>query len=350
MSSGASGGVSVKAGPSPKLGGRSALRRAQRRALVRQSRVREDLDVVAVACAYVCAECGQLGRPQQRAGASPHRSDTEGAPRLDPCDNCDSDAWIDLSRDSTVLALRNGEQESLVFRAANIAQIPALLGLVAGIFAGLFLFSASPLVELITTAMGFGGACAGLGIGALLRRRGVETSTALPHRWTMALPPPPSERPVTHFEGPIEGTGEVLRSPITGRPCLAYEIGLRGDERQDASLGTWMLIEQHVAPAKVNDVDLDPSATHLSLPRHRVGKLAKGELDDAALAYFRQRGYTLEGTTLIVYESIVEEGARVVVESRTSGSVLRPASPALIAAQPIRSRQPPQTKLEHREL
>ena len=76
-------------------------------------------------------------------------------------------------------------------------------------------------------------------------------------------------------------------SPLTGRPCVAYEIGIRSDDDVDAAAGTWLLRER----------------------RGRVGvPLVRVEVDpfaEGVTHFLRTRGIDPLGQDLVFFEAIV---------------------------------------------
>lgn len=316
-----SGGVSVRAGPSAKpYGRRKATRQAQRRAMRRAQLAAREVEHTEPDGALVCGACGRL-RWSDRGQGAPHRREAAGPEHEhEPCAHCGETLWLDLGRPSTALALRAAEDEHVDARGRFALKLIAtvLMGIPFGWF-----------VVLITGAGAMTQALAGaLGgvLGALIAvrsHRSVEVADgpALPARWAMALPPKGvTEQRVT---GAVTLRDDVLRAPLTGRPCVAWEVGARPDDDADDPPETWWLVEQRVASLEVDGVSLEPARTHLELPRVRLGTLDETELDDSARAFLRQRGIGSDGGSVHLFESIVEPEARVSAEIGPDGSVLR---------------------------
>ena len=313
-----SGGVSVRAGASPDLRSRRArLRPALKRAQIRQSRNQED-EAVSTACALLCAQCGRLEWPSASEASHPMRQDPDAGPRREPCSHCNETLWIDLGRPSTALALRRGEEENsrelsvhskVALNATGATAAAALVGVV-----GFGLVWATAIGAVLT----------GLAVGIHSfnqRRRGGNKGHPLPDRWSMALAPSgPTKVAAT---GPIEAV-EPLRSPISGTECVAYEVGLREDDDAQAELASWALVEQRVASSTIDGADV-PRATHLRLRRRRLGRLSDMELDDAARAWLHERGFSPTGSTLHLFETIVEPGQRASLSYGSSTPVLIPS-------------------------
>lgn len=325
---GASGGVSVKAGPSAKPSGRrKAQREAQRRAKMRSSQRDQDgPEFRRPDAAFVCGNCGRLGWPPARATDPLRRDAMQTRPELPPCPHCKEELWLDLGLATTALALRDHEDEavrarrSLVTRAGGLAAIGSVFGWFLGLAAG-----GGVLCLLIALAMA--------AIGALVVVRDHaqrhDRSELLPRRWSMASFPTQS---LTAVQGPIELLAEPLRAPLSGRPCVAWEVGVRRDRDAEAPLGSWELLEQRIAAATVKGRCLDPEATMLDMPRRHFGTTPGCSLDDAAQVFLRRRGFGDTRFEAELYETIVEVGEGVALsEEDGHTSVLRPADKALTA-------------------
>lgn len=318
MSFGASGGVSVRAGPSAKVKSRRVRARRER------TRDPDEEEVVRATGALLCSECGRLAWPDA-GSASPHRT-SEQAPQRAECPHCQSRAWIDLRRESTAIAIREGEQG---FAAADSASVDILrkagLGVVVGSFVGIL--ATSSLVAGLCIAL-LAGAAGGLA-GVRLRRMSVAPKRTLPDRWSLALPP--ATEATTTTEG-IPQDVELLRSPLTGRTCVAFEVGLREDLNSGGELSSWALLEQCVAPMRVAEAVVNPSTTFVELRRESLGELDPESLDAAAVEWLLERGFTPVGSTLTVYESVLMPEQRLSLVQSSGGAVLRPASTALVRA------------------
>ena len=315
-----SGGVSVRAGPSPRLDGRgAALRRAQRRLLAKAASEPET-DEAGFVCALVCGGCGQLCWPGSGHSADPHRREASPpAASLPACTHCGHRSWIDLRRESTALALRASETLGVQAKRTDRRRV----------------VSTTVVATLIGALLGFamiGGAAGTIGLGVLVGlvgalvtirqdRRLAPAPLGLPRRWAMALPPSGSRALVAR--GKAEAHADLLRAPITGRPCLAYEVGARTDARADAPVSSWALLEQHVAELSVDGQALDPTQVHLDLRRERLGELGGLQLDERARVYLRQRGLWPAERSLELFESIVAPGADAEVHADARAQVLR---------------------------
>lgn len=312
---GASGGVSVRAGPSPEL--------KSRRVRARRERARGQVEDEAVRAtgALLCSECGRLTWPEL-GSESPHRSSGE-APHRAQCPHCQSRAWIDLRRESTALAIGQGE---LDLAAADSPLVDSLrkagLGIVVGSFIGLVATNSLVLGGSIAALAGLAG-----GLAAVrLRRMSVPAKRTLPDRWSLALPP---AAPTT---GTVEGVAqdaELLRSPLTGRSCVAFEVGLRQDRNVTGEMSSWALLEQRVAPMSVGGATVNPGRTFVEVSRERLGELTAEVLGAAAVEWFLERGFSAIGSNMTVFESVLLPEGRLSLTQSPDGCVLRRASGAL---------------------
>lgn len=318
-----SGGVSVRAGPSARPSGRrQAQRKAQRRYMQRQKRRTEGPEETELGGALVCGNCGQLGLASQGAG-DPHRDQASALTRA-PCSHCGECSWIDLGRPSNALALRTNEDDD----ARRTELVPGraiargLMGLALGMFVGL-IGGGGWVFTLVVAGL------AGL-VAVLLTIRSaqavrIESPQSLPMRWAMVLPPAAEDMQEVEriVSGSAEVRGELLRAPLSGRSCAAYEIGVRRDDDAEAPLATWNLLEQKIAELVVDGDRVDPARTRLELPRQRLGSLLEFQLDEPARVYLRQRGIGAEVVSVELFETIIEPGAEVSIAIGAQVSTLR---------------------------
>lgn len=150
-----------------------------------------------------------------------------------------------------------------------------------------------------------------------------------PARWAFALP-------AADHEAEGERSGRItcethLVAPLTGRPCVAYEIGVRRDEDGSAPPGTWLLLEQRCADSSVAGQRIEGDRVWLDLAREM--HLFEDEGDDKLTHLMHQRGLSAERDQLHVFESVVAEDSTVVVRRTGNGvTVVRVPPPALVHA------------------
>jgi hypothetical protein len=192
----------------------------------------------------------------------------------------------------------------------------ALVGSAAGAGLGLLVVGGWPLA----VVAGLTGLLAGL-FAYREHRKLTPRRPALPARWLMALPPAAATR--ERLEGTIVAP-ERCRAPLSGRECVAYEVGIAKGEQPPGELHAWVLLEQRIVTATVDGRSVDATRTHLDLRRERIGTVATVSRDEVARAFLRQRGFGPESDALHVFESILEPEARVSLEHAPDGDRLRP--------------------------
>ncbi len=268
----------------------------------------------------MCAECGRLTW-REAVPASPHRTADDETPQRD-CPHCGRRDWIDLRRESTALAIRQGEQGVAAAASPAMEAVRnAGFGVIVGAFVGLAATN-SFLVGAILAGMA--GVAGGLS-SYRMRHRALPPKPALPDRWALALPPAGAPTQVT--SGRASST-ELLRSPLTGRACVAYEVGLRQDAQPTGPLETWALLEQRVAPLDVDGMRVDPVAIFVELPRECLGQLSPEGVEAPAIEWLEERGFSAVGSSLFVYESIIGPDAPISIAISSDGATLSLAPPS----------------------
>jgi hypothetical protein len=148
----------------------------------------------------------------------------------------------------------------------------------------------------------------------------IRGARAKPHpaRWRLALP----AAHLADVRGAIEPCGEALRAPLSGRPCAAWEVGVRADADGQAPDGTWLLLEQRSAAATLGGRTIPADALRLELARDRVDP--EHPVHAAAIDRFlHERGFLSSDTTLAFFETIVPVGANVAVVAHAGTPLLR---------------------------
>ncbi len=205
--------------------------------------------------------------PQQ---VSNYRRDAQvdDVPR-DACRGCGGHAWADLRSEAVCEGLEDRDAQ---WRAARNSS------------GGL----ASRLLHWAKTAM-VGGSEAVL--------------SAHPARWRAWIP---SGRPGPAQRGTVEAwdPSECCVAPLTGRPCLGYEIAIHDDARAGSPDASWLLLEQQVASLRFEGRRLDGERIRLMLPRRPTTIRVQG-----LGPFLRRRGLVATGLSLMICESILEPGA-----------------------------------------
>ena len=225
---------------------------------------------------------------------------------------------MDLGHDSIASRLRDQEESRVALRKRNRDALR--YGALATVCGAAWGANTGGGLMFVVVAGSFAGLVAGLSL-YYVARPDPGPPSSLPTRWALALPPRASVTDVVR--GPARPVDEVLSAPFTGRRCAAYEVGVRFDRRASAELNSWALLEQRIAPMTVDDRAVDVGATHLELPRHRLGRSSKVPLDEAAVVFLRQRGLDAHTLTFELFESIVEVDEGVELRTTRDGMSVR---------------------------
>jgi hypothetical protein len=135
-----------------------------------------------------------------------------------------------------------------------------------------------------------------------------RTLAPAPVRWHLPLPPR-ATLPAVRVRGAVAAAGELIVAPLTGRPCIAYEVGVRTDRDLSASLETWLLLEQRSIAFTVNGRSFAPNSVRFVLPRRA---LDVSRLPAARVARFRkERALSPSDVALVVTETIVPPGTQL---------------------------------------
>ncbi len=146
--------------------------------------------------------------------------------------------------------------------------------------------------------------------GRLVLREWQQTrARPLPARWRMVLP---AKEAGPHLEGFIANDETLLIAPISGRPCVAFEVGLREDDDASAGHGSWILLEQRNAPFSVDGRSIVGDSVHLRLDRQRVQWPSPGPGRLRVEDFLRARGLEMD-ESLYVFEAVIEAGNRVIL-------------------------------------
>jgi hypothetical protein len=269
-------------------------------------------------CSLICTDCGALSDP---VAVDPHRGldGTRG-----PCPHCRHTAWADLANDDTAHAVAEGEgyegdrdrpARRITFVVLRLAVALALS--VACVHALVAAQTYSILFTMLTSLF-----CV-LFVPALLITAGRELAQSrrrLPFRWALALPPATPQARAPAFTGPATPNGEPLHAPISGRPCIAYEVRVR---KAGAGVGTpAALVEQRCTDLVVEGQEIPGARTLLRVPANAL-TTARLEATDV---WLRSRGLLSTHGPWAVSETIIEPGQRVrAVPAVGGGAILMEA-------------------------
>jgi hypothetical protein len=298
----------------------------------------------------ICTACGWLELPADMTwnARDPHRHEGGVDRESAPCPHCGRREWADLGDAATIATLRHVDLTEAPTRASTgmrtLRRAWAVTRGVSGLAIGAALVTAllgSPLASDMLLIMMYPGLVA-LGIVVFatvidaVREVRDARAAPLPARWRLALPS--ARTPIAAASGPVQAIGPLLRGPLTGRPCIAYELGIRTDDDAGAPDSTWLLLEQRSTAFAVGKERYAADAVRLDLVRTKVEPTALSE--DRLGAIVRARGFLTSDTTLALFEAIVPDDARIEVQPtqmRTgpSGRAAELARVRLLPAQPV---------------
>lgn len=265
-------------------------------------------------CHFLCLGCGYM--VPQRVGGYRDAAKAHDPP-TDRCPGCGGHDWADLRSEAAMEWLGDGEHRWRRSRWRDFADDPpwplaVLLLITTLVWVGFVPLALVP--KLLATA-----AAVGVSIALVVRgQHRVRRRLGRPARWRLALPRG-AAAPVA--QGPVRAqTAEAtLRAPISGRPCLAYELALREDEELAAPARTWLLIEQAAVDLQVGDQRIAGDRVRLEIPRQMIR--GRGE---ALAGVLRRRGLSDVARDLVVCETIVRPGEPLqVLEHADGGTTLR---------------------------
>ncbi len=259
-------------------------------------------------CMFLCGECGYL------CATDP------------PCPSCGQKAWVDLDYWNHAEALRAREEEERRHPPKRLEWRVRLAALrtggaigVAGA-AGLALAGFATIGVPLVVTLGAGATLLTYAFGR--RRIGwklMAQRVDRPTRWHVPLPvADPTATPISRVVGPARPTGPLLRAPFTGRPCVAYDVGVMFDAPGDAWPPIWVLREMHSCPFEIEGRALAAESVSLALPSLPV--TAPTMTPEQQQRFLRERGLFTADGQFDLFEAIVEP--------EHSYEVLWPSAPA----------------------
>jgi hypothetical protein len=276
----------------------------------------------------------------------------------DPCASCGARDWADLGEPSTVLALRHVDELEAVMRASKIERVlrrawASSRALGAAILVGLvFAFASTEAlassVFLLPGLVGLVVLGVALVFGAVQDIRSMR-APATAARWSLPLP----RHALAHahpVHGIVRAHGPLLRAPLSGTPCVAYELAIRIDTDRLAPDPTWLLLEHHNAQLVIDGTRVEPDSVRLDLPRSRIP--VDAEDDPTVGAALSRRGFFAHDTRVVVYEAVLLPGVAVELApvdaqlGRRVGKVLRLS---LSPMQPLGAERASERSGEHGE-
>lgn len=255
-------------------------------------------------CHWICLDCGYLV-PQTTAGYR-HPADVEDSP-TGPCIGCGRSSWADLRGEAVYEGLAERDdvwREVLAGSSGPVTPRVLWATEAAVIVAGSGVLLARPMVE-VWPWLVLWGIALHLGWG-LLRAWNRTAPPKGPARWRLS--PAPRGRAGAAVRGSVEAVDPSVRltAPLSGRPCLAYEVAIREDAERDAPDHSWLLLEQQSTDLRIGGRRVEGSVLRLQLPRTPIRVTY-----DRLGSFLRRRGLCTSGRSLMLCETILEPGAAV---------------------------------------
>lgn len=255
-------------------------------------------------CFHLCLTCGYLA---------------ESADEL--CPGCGYRRWTDLRNLSAAEALRQMERRDRLAIPADILWksrlVAGTLGGVGGTLAllGALAGSMSPVSSFLFGIVAFGAVtfpgsflASRIWSSARFRRR-----PAFPSRWRIPLPRGRG-KPAQVVSGPATTRADLLRAPVSGRPCLGYELTVLFDAPGDLRPPMWVLEEERNVPFEIDGVRVEANRATFELPKQLVAR-EDGAVDSQAVAQLlRQRGLFSSEGDYSLHEALLEPGGRYRLE------------------------------------
>ena len=266
-------------------------------------------DEEAYACAWVCQGCGLMrDAPKQSTDI-----DVE-------CGHCKARAWIDLRSFRNAQLVREQEQrlrqEGPDWVQDKVRNTAGVAGVAIG---GATALAASALLPMLLPVAVIAAAVGGAGalgvqqiIGKPLSRWLIAREDVGPARWRCALPKPNLDSEIVARHTGVATTRQApLAAPISGRECIAYEVGVVFDAEGDAYPPVWAIREDRNVAFEVGDVSVAADALTTELTMLSVSAQAN-ERDRADVAKFlRQRGLFLADGDYEFFESVLPVGTEI---------------------------------------
>lgn len=291
--------------------------RRKLRAKVRSGQ-EEDEDFESHPCFVLCVNCGRMDDPPAK---DKYRANESALATRQPCRVCRRKSLVDLRHTPTVHSLhelveydsaaRDSAGGRLALRAGTIGATLAVVAFIVVLFWALTTeYTFDPFYF---TLMGIGMIPFALGAGNVaLGHWRRSRAKPFPARWVLALRPA-NTKDFRDTTGAVEPVGPLLRAPVSGRLCVAYELGIRHDDNADQPDGTWLLLEQRSAAFRVSDMLIAKHHARLFLPRQPAPEEWKSG-DAKAKRFLRERGFFISDD-VHVFETILEPGERVTVST-----------------------------------
>jgi hypothetical protein len=257
-------------------------------------------------CFLMCGSCGYLAEPSRDA-------------RAFECPACGARSGLDLTHIDVAEELRKADEMSRLHptprvaeRAQGIATVIGLAAVMTFVFYNQDVFTQGTQVNwvgLLATFMIFGGGGAAMVhklFANRLHRALHEREDKRPARWRLPLPlVNDRESPIRETRGKVQVEGELLNAPISGRPCVAYELAVLFDVDGDIAKPLWVLEEERCAAIRLGDESFEADSATLILPLEPVAAPTNNPAIERITNYLRRRGLFLPDGNFAFYEALV---------------------------------------------
>lgn len=268
-------------------------------------------------CYWQCTECGFQVAPIEKPNSDAYRVPAVHGPMdrrpVQSCDGCgETNTWANLREGAVVEALVAQADTRQMTRGARRSGLIKLVGL--GVWLLVVALALRGSGALVLLPLAFGTAFVMLHAAYREYQSGERSRFASSWRHERR----PGWRTRAWLDGALGGE-RGLRAPLSGRECLAYELGVRHDSDAEADPWSWTLLEQHSAPALcVEGVELG-ERPYLQLERRVYAQV----LSAAACDELRKRGLDPSRPGYTLFETTVMAGEAVTVRAHAGGLVLQ---------------------------
>ena len=284
-------------------------------------------------CFFSCGNCGFL---QWAEGAGDEAKRTIGA----ACPACGANAWVDLGHLDSANALRDAEAHDRMTPfpwMERRAKLLVTLGSLAGGALSVLAFAAtvSDFNDVVPFSVFLGMATAGalrMGVYPAVKYRLFEMmdrrAGTHPARWRIPIPIVATNSPRSdEVQGEVRAEGPLLRTPVTDRECIAYEISILFDVQGDARGPRWVLEEEASTGFSIGGRSVDAGTATLEIPLEAVDLKPGEEHRKACARFLRERGLFFADGEFEFFESVVLSGHRYTLayhrDPEGSGPVIR---------------------------
>jgi hypothetical protein len=114
---------------------------------------------------------------------------------------------------------------------------------------------------------------------------------------------------VETVQGSAVAKGELLQAPLSGRPCIGYELAILFDAEGDARPPMWVLEEEHTTDFEIGGRQIAADGATLEIPLEPVGEDAAVMTPDEVALFLRKRGLFANDGRFEFFEALIEPGS-----------------------------------------